>query len=59
MLGVVNLARQRKPADRLGQQVREVRHSDLFRNLRLRLLRRVNHMRLVFDERPLEALLVP
>ncbi len=45
----------REPLDRLGQPLRVIRHFDFLWNLRLRQLRRVQHVRLVLDQRPLEG----
>src|SRR2546421_309500 len=42
----------RESPDRLRQPLRVVRHLDLLRNLRLRQLRRVQHVRLVLGQRP-------
>ena len=47
----------REALDLLRQAVGEVGHLDLLRNLRLGLLRRVDHRLFAFDERPLEGLL--
>ena len=50
---VVN-ALGREPLDRLGQELCVVRHFDFPRYLRLSQLRRVQHVRLMFDQSPLK-----
>src|SRR6266542_4033196 len=54
--GIVDPLR-REAANRLGQQMRVIGYFDALRNLRLRLLRRVDDWLLPFDERPLERFL--
>src|SRR4051812_6408641 len=51
---VVNALR-RELLDAFRQPLRIVGHLNLFRNLRLSELRRVEHVRLVLDEGPLEG----
>ncbi len=55
MLCVLNVRGLREATDRLGEPMREIRDGYLLRNLRLGLLSRVDDVRFVLDERPLEA----
>ncbi len=68
VLGIVNLGGQREFTNRFRQQMRVVRHLDLFRNLRLRFLGGMSNVGLIFPnqhnfeyrifDRPLTAMSV-
>ena len=53
----MDFCRLSESTDGFRQQMSKVRDRDFFRNLRLRLLRRMNHMWLVFDQCPFETFL--
>ena len=55
MIGVMNLGGLSESTDRFRQQMGIIGDRDFFRNLRLRLFRGMDHMRLVFHQRPFET----